>query len=99
MEKCGLQDCNPVHAPMEPRLKLSKQSAEPAVDQTLYRSVVGSLRYLVNTRPDLCFAVGYVSRFLEEPHEDHMGAVEHILRYVVCCCDNQLGTMVWKERR
>jgi hypothetical protein len=50
------------------------------VDMTLYRSIVGSLRYLVNTRPDLSYVVGYVSRFLEEPHEDHLGAVK--LRYV-----------------
>ncbi|XP_072146532.1 secreted RxLR effector protein 161-like [Setaria viridis] len=52
------------------------------VDATVYRSIVGSLRYLVNTRPDLAFAVGYVSRFLEEPSEDHLVAVKHILRYV-----------------
>ena len=64
------------------RLKLSKFSSEPLVDATAYRSIVGSLRYLVNTRPDLAFAVGYVSRFLEEPREDHLVAVKHILRYV-----------------
>lgn len=49
---------------------------------------MGSLRYLVNTRPDLAFAVGYVSRFLEEPREDHLAAVKHILRYVA-------GTRSW----
>ena len=37
---------------------------------------------MVNTRPDLAFAVGYVSRFLEEPREDHLMSVKHILRYV-----------------
>ncbi|XP_034568546.1 secreted RxLR effector protein 161-like [Setaria viridis] len=67
---------------MESRLKLSKFSSELAVDATAYRSIVGSLRYLVNARPDLAFAVGYVSRFLEEPHEDHLVVVKHILRYV-----------------
>jgi hypothetical protein len=67
---------------MESHMKLSKESEEPVVDQTGYRSVVESLRYLVNTRPDIGFAVGYVSRFLEDPREDHMVAVTHILRYV-----------------
>ena len=65
-----------------PRLKLTKESGSPLVDATLYRSIVGSLRYLVHTRPDLAFSVGYVSRFMEEPHEDHMAAVKQILRYV-----------------
>lgn len=88
LEKSGMAGCNPCHVPMEQRLKLSKSSTEPLVDATAYRSIVGSLRYLVNTRPDLAFAVGYVSRFLAEPHEDHLVAVKHILRYVA-------GTSNW----
>jgi hypothetical protein len=50
LEKSGLRECNPSQAPMESRLKLSKQSSELTMDQTLYRSLVGSLRYHVNTR-------------------------------------------------
>jgi hypothetical protein len=88
LEKVGLADCNPRQTPMEVRLKLSKQSIEPLVEATLFRSIVGSLRYLVNTRADIAFAVGYVSRFLSEPHEDHMLAVKHILRYIA-------GTLNW----
>jgi len=80
LERSGMAGCNPCQVPMETRLKLSKFSSEPLVDATAYRSIVGSLRYLVNTRPDLAFAVGYVSRFLEEPREDHLMAVKHILR-------------------
>jgi hypothetical protein len=82
VEKAGLTECNPCATPMEPRIKLSKNSSAPAVDGTLYRSLVGSLRYLVNTRPDLAFSVGLVSRFLEKPTEDHMAAVKRIIRYV-----------------
>jgi hypothetical protein len=51
---------------------LSKDSSARMIDQTMYRSLVGSLRYLVNTRPDLAFSVGYVSRFLERPTEEHL---------------------------
>jgi hypothetical protein len=57
------------------------------VDATGYRSLVGSLRYLVNTRPDLVFSVGYVSRFMEELHEEHLSAVKHVLRFVAGTCD------------
>jgi hypothetical protein len=90
LEKNGMTGCNPYQFPMEPRLKLSKQSSEMIVDKTAYRSVVGSLRYLMNTRPDIGFDVGYVSRFLEEPHEDHLAAVKHILRYLAGTCDRGL---------
>ena len=33
-------------------------------------------------RPDITFAVGYVSRFMEDPREDHWDAVKRLLRYV-----------------
>jgi transposase InsO family protein len=82
LESAGLAGCNPSHTPMEPRLKLSKQSSAPAVDPTRYRSIVGSLRYLVNSRPDLAYAVGYISRFMEKPTTEHLTAVKRILRYV-----------------
>jgi hypothetical protein len=82
LESAGLAGCNPSHTPMEPRLKLSKQSAAPLVDPTMYRSIVGSLRYLVNSRPDLAYSVGYVSRFMEAPTTEHLVAVKRVLRYV-----------------
>ncbi|XP_066398392.1 uncharacterized mitochondrial protein AtMg00810-like [Miscanthus floridulus] len=67
---------------MEERLKLMKASTVVKVDATLYRSIVGGLRYLVHTRPDIVFTVGYVSRFMEDPREDHWAVVKRLLRYV-----------------
>jgi hypothetical protein len=83
LERSDMTGCNPCHLPMEARLKLSKQSTQPLVDATAYRSIVRSVRYLVNTRPDLAFVVGYVSHFLEEPRKDHLATVKKILCYVV----------------
>jgi hypothetical protein len=67
---------------MEARLKIGKNNGGNAVDATLYRSIIGSLRYLVNTRPDLAFAVGFASRFMEAPGVHHWALVKQILRYV-----------------
>lgn len=50
---------------------------------SIFRSVVGSLRYLVNTRPDIAFSVGYVSRYMEARHEEHLTTVKRILRYML----------------
>ncbi|XP_052134024.1 secreted RxLR effector protein 161-like [Oryza glaberrima] len=72
---------------MEPRLKLTKASTAAPVDTTQYRSIVGCLRYLVHTWPDLAFSVGYVSRFMEAPTADHDAAVKRILRYVAGTVD------------
>jgi hypothetical protein len=72
---------------MELRLKLSKNSSGSPVNATEYRGLVGSLRYLVHTRPDISFAVGYVSRFMEAPTTEHLAAVKKILRYVAGTID------------
>lgn len=87
LENAGLAGCNPNCIPMEPRLKLSKASTAPGVDPMAYRSIVGSLLYLVNTRPDLAFSVGYVTCFMEKPTTEHLAAVKRILRYIAGTLD------------
>lgn len=82
LKKTAMSDCNSCCIPMDPRCKLSKHDEEPPVDASTYRSIIGSLRYLVNTRPDLAYSVGVVSRYMESPTTSHMNAVKQILRYV-----------------
>ena len=83
----GMTGCNPAYTPMEERLMLSRDSTAEEVDSTHYRRLIGSLCYLVHTRPDLAFAVGYVSRFMERPTMEHLQAVKRILRYMAGTLD------------
>uniref|UniRef100_A0ACD5W1Z2 Uncharacterized protein n=1 Tax=Avena sativa TaxID=4498 RepID=A0ACD5W1Z2_AVESA len=82
VELARLTDCNPALTPMEERLKLSRDSTAEEVDATQYRRLVGSLRYLAHTRPDLAFSVDDVSRFMQRPTTEHQQAVKRIVRYV-----------------
>jgi hypothetical protein len=82
LEAAGMKDCNSCETPMECRLKLRKLKGEDPVKPTEYRSIIGSLRYIINTRPDLAYAVGVVSRYMEAPGKEHWAAVKHILRYL-----------------
>ena len=52
------------------------------VDQTLYRSMIGKLQYVVHTKPDISLVVGIVARFVDKPKENHMMVVKRILRYL-----------------
>ncbi|XP_075073913.1 secreted RxLR effector protein 161-like [Nicotiana tabacum] len=48
-----------------------------------YASAVGSLMYaMLYTRPDICFAVGVVSRFQSNPGRKHWTMIEHIIKYL-----------------
>ena len=82
LEKSGLNDCNPTKYPMDPKLMITKDEGGVAVNSTEFKSLVGGLRYLVHTRPDLAYAVGIVSRFMERPTQMHLNAAKRILRYV-----------------
>ena len=82
LEQAGMSGCNSCHVPMENRLRLTKNDKSAHVDKTKYRSIIGSLRYLVNTRPDIAYVVGIVSRYMEEPRGGHWTAVKQILRYL-----------------
>ena len=48
----------------------------------MYRQMIGSLMYLTNTRPDICFVVNTLNQFLTDPRHVHLIAAKHILRYI-----------------
>eukprot|EP00253_Pinus_taeda_P004464 PITA_04464 len=67
VDRFRMRDCKQATTLMEPGLKLSAQSSSPLVDETLFRQLVGSLIYLTATRPNISFAVSYISRFISNP--------------------------------
>jgi hypothetical protein len=67
---------------MEAKLKLLVETSSDLIDATLYRKIIGSLTYLTNTRPDICFSVNTLSQFLVEPRHFHLVAAKHVMRYL-----------------
>lgn len=63
LKKFNMQNCNSLTTPTETGLRLIRDG----VDETMYRKMVGSLRFLCNTRPDLAYGVGLISRNMEKP--------------------------------
>lgn len=71
LEETGMKSCNPCATPLEARLKLSNEKDDVIVDPMAYRSIIRSLRYIVNTRSDLAYSVGVVKRYMEAPNKEH----------------------------
>lgn len=65
--KFKMIDCNPVNTPMETVVKLSNFGDEENENHTLFKSFVGSLRYLTCTEPDILYAVVILSHLMESP--------------------------------
>ena len=78
----NMDDCNAVQIPMEQGLQLSKGSNEENISEKEYRRVIGCLRYLLHTRPDLSYSVGVLSRYMQQPKKSHGAALKQILRYL-----------------
>ncbi|GKC36910.1 hypothetical protein Tco_1049294 [Tanacetum coccineum] len=57
-----MDSCDPVDTPMVDRLKLDEDPLGIPVNQTRFRSMVGSLMYLTASRPDLVFVVCMYAR-------------------------------------
>jgi len=82
LKKFKMNYSNPVSTPMECGIKLSKKEKGEGVDPTTFKSLVGSLRYLKCTRPDILYAVGDVSRYMKHSTTTHLTAAKRILRYI-----------------
>lgn len=82
LSRFHMEDCRPMSIPMITNWKKLHASDSSLVDPTLYRKLIRSLMYLVNTRPDICFAVNTLSQFMVEPRRVHWVVAKHILRYM-----------------
>jgi hypothetical protein len=77
-----MEDCKPMATPMINNLKKVTTPDLELVDPTLYRQLIGSLMYMVNTELDICFAVNTLSQFMVEPRLQHWVTTKHVLRYL-----------------
>ncbi|GKE73889.1 hypothetical protein Tco_1535930 [Tanacetum coccineum] len=82
LKKSGLEDPRPMKTPMSLDNKLTKDEEYESVDSTKYRGMIGSLLYLMASRPDIVFSVCLCARFQEAPKTSHLEAVKHIFRYI-----------------
>lgn len=70
LEKFGMTEASSLAIPVDPNTILYRNDNE-AYDVP-YRQLIGSLMYLaVGTRPDISYAVGLLSKFLEKPTSTH----------------------------
>ena len=69
--------------PMSPATKLDKDERGKDVNQKLYRGMIGSLLYLIASRPDIMFSGFLCARFQVCPKESHLSAVKRIFKYLI----------------
>ena len=75
-----MMECKSLTTPMASNKKLLSDASSESVDATMYHQMIGSLMYLTNTRPYICFVVNTLSQFLTDSRHIHLIA-EYGIKY------------------
>lgn len=96
LKRFKLSNYNAFVTQLETGEKLRKETNDEFVSEIMYKYIIGSLRYLCNTKPDICQSVGLLSMFMEKPQECHLKVVKRVLRYIKCMID--YGVMMTRKK-
>ena len=79
LKKFNMTECKKTATPMNTGEKFYVHDGSGEADARLYRSLIGELIYLTHTRPDISHSVGVLSRFMQTPSKQHLGAARRVL--------------------
>ncbi|RWR92079.1 Dimer_Tnp_hAT domain-containing protein/DUF4371 domain-containing protein [Cinnamomum micranthum f. kanehirae] len=82
LEKFGMTSAKQSKTSMSHTIKLSLDLTGKDVDEILYRSLIGSLLYLIASRLNIAYSVGVCARYHSKPKESHIHSVKRIMKYV-----------------
>jgi hypothetical protein len=80
--KFHMEGCKTMDTPLLRNCRKEDVTSREVVDANVYRQLVGSLMYLVNTRLDICYAVNHLSQAMVKPTKLFWKAGKHVLRYL-----------------
>jgi hypothetical protein len=66
LKKLGMTDYKSMPTTMVMNLKKMNEASSDSgeIDPHLYKQLIGSLMYLVNSRPNICYAVSVLRKFM-----------------------------------
>ncbi|GKB43709.1 retrovirus-related pol polyprotein from transposon TNT 1-94, partial [Tanacetum coccineum] len=82
LKKHDMEKGQSIGTPIATKPKLDADLSGEPVNQTDYRSKIGSLMYLTSSRPDIVQAVFYCARYQARPTDKHLKEVKRIFRYL-----------------
>nr|GEW80340.1 retrovirus-related Pol polyprotein from transposon TNT 1-94 [Tanacetum cinerariifolium] len=82
LKRFGMENCDSVPTPMVEQAKLKLDLVGKPVDHTDYRSMIGSLMYVISSRSVIMFATCMCATYQVNPNEHHVSAVKRIFRYL-----------------
>ena len=75
-------ECKAAPFPFLSGISLEEGKSTPPMDCAIYRQLIGSLLYLTHSRPNICYVMNFVSRYMQQLHDLHWKAAKRILQYI-----------------
>ncbi|XP_023737488.1 uncharacterized protein LOC111885462 [Lactuca sativa] len=82
LKKYGFSDCEPVKTPMSSSTSIGTDPSGIDVNATLFQGTIGSIIYLIVSRPYIMFATILCARYQASPKESHLHNVKRIFQYL-----------------
>jgi hypothetical protein len=83
MLKFDMVNSRPITTPMALNGHLDLNEEGKSVDEKIFSSMIGSLLYLRESRPNITLSVCMSARFQVNPKECHLMSIKRIFRYLV----------------
>jgi len=82
LQRFCMESCKPMETPLVTNRGKENATLGEEIDATIYRQLVGSLMYLMNTRPNMCYVVNLLSQAMVRMTKLYWKAAKHVLRYL-----------------
>eukprot|EP00253_Pinus_taeda_P004967 PITA_04967 len=82
LKKFHMESSKPMESPLATSWRKEDATLGEVVEVTIYRQLVRSLLYLVNTRPNMCYAINQLSEAMVRPTKLFWRVANHVLRYL-----------------
>ena len=77
-----MENCKPMETPIATNWRKENATSSEEVDATIYRNLMGSLMYLVNTKPYMCYVVNQLSQVMVRLTKLYWKEAKHVFRYL-----------------
>ena len=78
-KKFDMLEWKQVSIPMKSNIKICALEGKELNDETIYQKLLGKLIYLTLTRRDISYAVGVLSRYMQDIKKSHLDATHALV--------------------
>ncbi|XP_050918643.1 secreted RxLR effector protein 161-like [Lathyrus oleraceus] len=82
LKRFDMDSCKAMSTPMGSGTYVDQDKSSVSIDITKYQGMIGSLLYLMASRPDIMFSMCLCVRFQASPKESHLTTVKRIMKYL-----------------